>query len=132
MFMGCLARYMGICIDILKVEFLSQIPELHRQVASKYTYHQRNNIISYHIIYKSTSNHRRPSSIVKTSSYTIYLLGSGLSKLKSNSPKPSLVVLIPIVFLPLPGTGIVGGPSLASSGPPVGGRKVNPPNPTDA
>jgi hypothetical protein len=78
----------------------------------------------YHIVaYIIYINHRRPSSIIKTITYTIYLLGSGLSKL---------------VFLPLPGTGIVGGPSLApvgspaSSGPPVGGRKVNPPKPTDA
>jgi hypothetical protein len=92
----------------------------------------------YHIVaYIIYINHRRPSSIIKTITYTIYLLGSGLSKLKSKSPNPSLVVLIPIVFLPLPGTGIVGGPSLApvgspaSSGPPVGGKKVNPPKPTD-
>ena len=70
----------------------------------------------------------------------IYLLAeSGLSKLKSKSPNPSLVVLIPIVFLPLLGAGIVGGPSLvpvgkAALGNPVssGGKKVNPPSPTDA
>lgn len=94
----------------------------------------------YHIVaYIIYINRRRPSSIIRTNSCTIYLLGSGLSKLKSKSPNPSLVVLIPIVFLPLPGTGIVGGPSLAPVGSPAlgnslasGGRKVNPPKPTDA